>query len=155
MNINPENKDALSGSLFTGGNSPPANPIGYNGSPLAASQMGLELEVNSALALRAWGTEGRSREETVPEKLTLEGFYDFKKLGYRVYPLKKTLPLVITEGDCNFIKIVGLVEIRRLTVEPGFDNKIITTGTFKFLSEIPEHWNDPQAKVSLLQLVRV
>ena len=39
MNINPENKDALSGSLFTGGNSPPANPIGYNGSPLAASQM--------------------------------------------------------------------------------------------------------------------
>jgi hypothetical protein len=39
MNINPENKDALSGSLFTGGNSPPANPVGYNGSPLAASKM--------------------------------------------------------------------------------------------------------------------
>ncbi len=39
MNINPENKDALSGSLFTGGNSSPANPTGYNGSPLAASKV--------------------------------------------------------------------------------------------------------------------
>jgi hypothetical protein len=39
MNINPENKDTLSGSLFTSGNSPPANPVGYNGSPLAAFKM--------------------------------------------------------------------------------------------------------------------
>ncbi len=48
MNINPENKDALSVNLLVGGNSPPAvfmpvglYPIGYNGSPLAAFQMAL------------------------------------------------------------------------------------------------------------------
>lgn len=39
MNIKSENKDALSGSLFAGGNSPPPNPNEYNGSPLAPSQM--------------------------------------------------------------------------------------------------------------------
>jgi hypothetical protein len=48
MNINPENKDALSGSLFTGSNSPPANrstdahggsPTGYNGRGIAASKV--------------------------------------------------------------------------------------------------------------------
>ncbi len=39
MNINPENKDVLSGNLFAGGNSSPANPSAYNGSPLAASKM--------------------------------------------------------------------------------------------------------------------
>jgi hypothetical protein len=41
MNINPHSKDALSGNLLVGGNSPPANPSGYNGSPLAASQMAI------------------------------------------------------------------------------------------------------------------
>lgn len=40
MNIESENKDALSGSLLASGNSPPANPDGYNGSPLAAFQVG-------------------------------------------------------------------------------------------------------------------
>lgn len=39
MNINPKNNDALSSSLPVGGNSPLANPDGYNGSPLAVSQM--------------------------------------------------------------------------------------------------------------------
>lgn len=39
MNINLDNKDALSGNLLAGGNSPLANPSGYNVSPLAASQM--------------------------------------------------------------------------------------------------------------------
>jgi hypothetical protein len=44
MNINPENKDALSGSLFTGGKGTPANPVGYNGSPLAAFKMAKKKE---------------------------------------------------------------------------------------------------------------
>ena len=39
MNTNFENKEDLSGSLFVGSNSPPVNPIGYNGRPLAASKM--------------------------------------------------------------------------------------------------------------------
>lgn len=39
MSTNPDNKDALSGNSSVGGNSPPANPSGYNGSPLAAFQM--------------------------------------------------------------------------------------------------------------------
>jgi hypothetical protein len=43
MNINSRNKDALSGNLLSSGNSPPANPNRYNGSPLAASQMDMEV----------------------------------------------------------------------------------------------------------------
>ncbi|GET36174.1 hypothetical protein [Microseira wollei] len=39
MNTEPRDKDAYPGNLFTGGNSAPANPNGYNGSPLAASLM--------------------------------------------------------------------------------------------------------------------
>jgi len=39
MNIHPENKDSLLLNLLVGSNSPPANPNGYNGSPLAAFKM--------------------------------------------------------------------------------------------------------------------
>jgi len=39
MNTRPDSKDALSGNSLVGGNSPPANPVRYNGSPLATSQM--------------------------------------------------------------------------------------------------------------------
>ena len=39
MNIHPENKDSLPLNLLVGSNSPPANPNGYNGSPLAAFKM--------------------------------------------------------------------------------------------------------------------
>jgi len=73
MNINPENKDALSSSLLVGGNSPPAlanalalakrgvawnerHPDGYNGSPLAASQMAksMMLRVANTSCLVCW-----------------------------------------------------------------------------------------------------
>ena len=47
-----ENNDALSGSLFVGGNSPPANPVGSNGSPLAASQMANSLTQTTTLSTR-------------------------------------------------------------------------------------------------------
>ncbi|MEG4809759.1 hypothetical protein QUA79_19990 [Microcoleus sp. F8-D1] len=39
MNINPENKNSRSGNLLISDNSPPANPIRYNGSPFVASGM--------------------------------------------------------------------------------------------------------------------
>lgn len=42
MNTNSENEDAYPSNLYVGGNSPPANPSGYNGSPLDASRMELE-----------------------------------------------------------------------------------------------------------------
>ncbi|MEA5518201.1 hypothetical protein VB834_26535 [Limnoraphis robusta Tam1] len=35
----PFNNDSRSAQFSLGGNSSPANPVGYNGSPLAASQM--------------------------------------------------------------------------------------------------------------------
>ncbi len=114
--------------------------------------MGLEVEFNSILALRAWGTEERDRDETIPDSLTLEGFYNFQKSGYRVYPLNKPIPLVITEGDGNFIKIVGLAEIKRLKVEMGSNGKLLTTGTFKFISEISKEWTDISLQSTLLQL---
>ncbi|MFB2970271.1 GUN4 domain-containing protein [Aerosakkonema sp. BLCC-F183] len=51
MNIHPENEDALLGNLFAGGNSPTANPNGYNGSPLAAFQMDRQSERIGVIAL--------------------------------------------------------------------------------------------------------
>ncbi len=39
MTMRFQNKDSLSLNLSVGGNSPDANPIGYNGSPLAAFGM--------------------------------------------------------------------------------------------------------------------
>ncbi len=36
MTMRSQNKDSLSLNLSIGGNSPDANPVGYNGSPLAA-----------------------------------------------------------------------------------------------------------------------
>ena len=43
MNTNAENNDSLALNFNIGGNSPPAN-LRYNGSPLAAFKMELELE---------------------------------------------------------------------------------------------------------------
>ncbi|NET05286.1 MAG: hypothetical protein F6K16_11315 [Symploca sp. SIO2B6] len=46
MTIKPENNDdSLSLNFNVGGNSSPAKPSGYNGSPLAASQMVLDIVI--------------------------------------------------------------------------------------------------------------
>ncbi len=49
MNTNPENSDPLSLNFNAGGNSPTPNPIGYNGSPLAAFKMDTQIYNREAL----------------------------------------------------------------------------------------------------------
>lgn len=51
MTTNSDNKDSLSLNLNLGGNSPPANPNGYNGSPLAALKMEPPKQSHSNLPL--------------------------------------------------------------------------------------------------------
>jgi hypothetical protein len=41
MTMRSQNKDSLSLNLSVSGNSPDANPVGYNGSPLAVFRMGV------------------------------------------------------------------------------------------------------------------
>jgi len=60
--------------------------------------MGIEVEFNPDLALRAFGTRGRAAEECLPKKLEAGKRYCFLKKGQRNYFFHGEIPLVRTEG---------------------------------------------------------
>ncbi|MBT6689771.1 hypothetical protein HN903_00400 [archaeon] len=60
--------------------------------------MGIAVEFNPDLALRAFGTEGRDLEECFPEKLKEGEAYDFLKKEQRAYWFGGEIPLLETKG---------------------------------------------------------
>ena len=58
--------------------------------------MGIQVEFNPDLALRAFGTSGKLRDECLPRKIEVGGIYDFLKEGQRNYWLEGELPLLET-----------------------------------------------------------
>lgn len=63
--------------------------------------MGIHVEFNPDLALRAFGTKGRTTEECLPEKLEKK-IYDLLKKIQKNYWLKGQIPLCKTGGNQNF-----------------------------------------------------
>src|SRR5574339_715952 len=87
--------------------------------------MGTAVEHNTVLALREYDHPDYSEIQCVPapHDLLLGGQYSFNKSGYRIFELNKPIPLVVTNGNQEFSRVVGLVEIQNLTIEPVSDRK--------------------------------
>jgi len=77
--------------------------------------MGIQVEFNPDLALRAFGTQGRLEEECLPEKLVVEEVYDFLKKGQRNYWLEGEIPLLETKGNQQLSRPLASIKILNAT----------------------------------------
>lgn len=90
---------------------------------------GLEAELNTELALRAFGTPERKLEECLPKEIIRGLNFPFLKEGQRVYPLNKDIPLKETQGKGKLSKTLALVRITHYTHEL-IDSKSYTLGSY-------------------------
>jgi hypothetical protein len=95
--------------------------------------MGTSVEFNSILALRENGTTGFSTSEVIPLNPTPGVSYTFIKKGQRVYPIESPIPLLVTKGNCQLVRLVGFVEIYSYTVGIGEEYPTTTGGFYKFI----------------------
>lgn len=101
------------------------------------------IEFQDVLALRmpVYG-EQREASELIPSQPAAGETHEFSKAGYRVYPLS-TLPLVVTEGDGQFIKVIGMAEILKVslyTIGEGIETRGLYTIHRLFDQTESEQW---------------
>jgi len=92
--------------------------------------MGIQVEFNPDLALRAFGTAGRLEEECIPENLGVGENYRFLKRGKREYWQEGEIPLRITRGNQQLsrpIASITIIEYTRFIM----DGKIATRGIYR------------------------
>ncbi|HUS50858.1 MAG TPA: hypothetical protein VMZ91_11885 [Candidatus Paceibacterota bacterium] len=77
--------------------------------------MGIQIEFNPDLCLRAFGTEGREREECLPETLKADEVYPFLKKGQRNYWLEGKIPLLETKGESRLSRPLASITILEVT----------------------------------------
>lgn len=101
--------------------------------------MGIQVEFNPDLALRAFGTPDRLKPECLPEKLEVGKIYDFLKSGQRLFWLDEDpewncgeMPLCETKGNGIFSNPIASVKILESThfLEKG---KVWTRGKYKVI----------------------
>lgn len=95
--------------------------------------MGVSIEVNDCLALREYDYAEYAICEAgcVPKDLVANSQHEFLKIGYRVMPLDKPIPLAITEGKGRFSRVLGLVIIRCICVDKDpLSDQVQTTGVY-------------------------
>jgi len=73
--------------------------------------MGIQVEFNLDLALRAFSTEGRDIKECLPEKIEEGRIYEFLKKGQRNYWLEGEIPLLETKGNQQLSKPLASITI--------------------------------------------
>lgn len=73
--------------------------------------MGIKVEFNPDLALRAFGTQGRLEEECLPEQLIEGQTHAFLKEGQRNYWLEGDIPLLETKGNQNLSRPLANIRI--------------------------------------------
>jgi hypothetical protein len=94
--------------------------------------MGIKVEFNPDLALRAFNTAGRLSEECLPETLEKGKVYSFLKEGLRNYWLDDEIPLLETKGNEILSRPLALIIILEST-HFRRDNKCFTKGFFKVI----------------------
>jgi len=77
--------------------------------------MGITVEFNPDLCLRAFGTEGRSPEECLPEKMVRGETHSFLKKGHRNYWFGGVCPLRETKGNQSLSKTLAGIRILEVT----------------------------------------
>ena len=92
--------------------------------------MGIQVEFNPSLALRAFGTPGRLEEECLPEKLESGRVYPFVKEGQRNYWLQGEIPLLETRGNQQVSRPLASIRILQAThhIQEG---KLYTNGNYR------------------------
>ena len=101
--------------------------------------MGIQAEFNPDLALRAFGTPGREKEECLPEKLEAGEVYSFLKRGMRLFWLTNSedwsggqLPLVKTEGDEKLSRPIASIKMLEVT-HFLINEEVWTKGKYKLI----------------------
>ena len=101
--------------------------------------MGIQVEFNPDLALRKFGTEGREKDECIPEELEKGTIYSFLKKGQRNYYISDNpvwdfgeIPLMITEGGEKLSRPIASIKIIEIThfLKNG---EVWTKGKFKVI----------------------
>jgi hypothetical protein len=77
--------------------------------------MGIQVEFNPDLALRAYGTRGRKEEECLPKKLESGKTHRFLKNGQRNYWLEGEIPLLETKGNQQLSRPLASITILEST----------------------------------------
>lgn len=77
--------------------------------------MGIQIEFNPDLALRAYGTLERAIEECLPQTLKPGRAYSFLKEGQRNYWLEREIPLLETKGNQNLSRPLASITIKEYT----------------------------------------
>ncbi|HLC32086.1 MAG TPA: hypothetical protein VJK51_05450 [Candidatus Nanoarchaeia archaeon] len=77
--------------------------------------MGIQIEFNPDLALRAYNTEGREADECLPQKLEKSHIYPFLKEGQRVYWFGGEILLVETTGNQQLSRPLAAIRIPEAT----------------------------------------
>jgi hypothetical protein len=80
--------------------------------------VGTRIEFNTVIALRPWRPELAVETIVPPEnELCVAWGHPFRKAGHRIYEIGKLVPLVQTEGNQRFTRVLGLVEVKYYGVE--------------------------------------
>lgn len=77
--------------------------------------MGIKVEYNPDLALRAYGTPERTNAECLPQKLLAGRVHHFLKQGQRNYWLEGNIPLLETKGDSRLSRPLASITILEAT----------------------------------------
>lgn len=77
--------------------------------------MGVKVEFNQELTLRAYGTENRRPDECLPLELRAGRIHPFFKEGQRIYCVGTTLDLHETKGNQQVSHPLAKIVIRELT----------------------------------------
>ena len=96
--------------------------------------MGIQVEFNPDLALRAYATSGRSVEECLPNEIKPGKVYSFLKEGQRNYWIEGEIPLLETKGNQQLSRPLASITIKEYT-HFMLDNKPYTKG-FYLVNEI-------------------
>lgn len=94
--------------------------------------MGIQIEFNPDLALRAFKTSGRLKEECLPKKLETGKTYSFLKKGQRNYWLKGEIPLLETKGNQQLSNPLASILISEATHFIR-ENEIYTKGKYRII----------------------
>lgn len=92
--------------------------------------MGIKVEFNPDLALRAFRTPGRLEAECLPKKLIRGQTYHFLKEGQRNYWLEGEVPLLETKGNQQLSRPLASINILEAT-HFLVDNKPYTRGIYR------------------------
>jgi len=93
--------------------------------------MGIQVEFNPDLCLRAFETQGRKLEECLPEKLEPREVYSFLKKGQRNFWFDGEIPLWETRGEGPVGRILASIVILGATYFRVEDGDVWTKGFYE------------------------